>query len=39
MKCSTSPSTFTFTYLNRIRKHLNVKLTLTCVSDEEVFGP
>jgi succinyl-diaminopimelate desuccinylase len=39
MKCGTSTSIFTFMYLNRIKERLNGKLTLTCVSDEEVFGP
>ncbi|MBT6202897.1 MAG: M20/M25/M40 family metallo-hydrolase [Rhodospirillaceae bacterium] len=39
MKCGTSTSIFTFMYLNRIRDRLNGKLTLTCVSDEETFGP
>ncbi len=39
MKCGTSASIFTFMYLSRIREHLNGRLTLTCVSDEETFGP
>ncbi len=39
MKCGTSTSIFTFMYLNRIKEMLNGKLTLTCVSDEETFGP
>ena len=39
MKCGTSASIFTYAYLNEIREHLRGKLTLTCVSDEETFGP
>ncbi len=39
MKCGTSASIFTFMYLNRIRSALRGRLTLTCVSDEETFGP
>ena len=39
MKCGTSTSIFTFMYLNRIKELLKGKLTLTCVSDEETFGP
>ncbi|UCD59288.1 MAG: M20/M25/M40 family metallo-hydrolase, partial [Candidatus Hydrogenedentota bacterium] len=39
MKCGTTASVFTFFYLHRIRERLNGLLTLTCVSDEETFGP
>ncbi len=39
MKCGTSASIFAFMYLSRIGEHLGGKLTLTCVSDEETFGP
>lgn len=39
MKCGTSASIFTFAYLHRIRDELKGRLTLTCVSDEETFGP
>ncbi len=39
MKCGTTVSIFTFAYLHRIRNQLKGKLTLTCVSDEETFGP
>jgi len=39
MKAGTTASIFTFIYLHRLRKELNGKLTLTCVSDEETFGP
>ena len=39
MKCGTTASIFTFMYLSRIARHLRGKLTLTCVSDEETFGP
>lgn len=39
MKCGTSASIFTFAYLHRIRDKLKGRLTLTCVSDEETFGP
>jgi succinyl-diaminopimelate desuccinylase len=39
MKCGTTASIFTYAYLYRIRNQLNGKLTLTCVSDEETFGP
>jgi succinyl-diaminopimelate desuccinylase len=39
MKCGTSASIFTFAYLHRMRDRLNGRLTLTCVSDEETFGP
>ena len=39
MKCGTSASIMTFRYLHRIRDRLKGRLTLTCVSDEETFGP
>ena len=39
MKAGTSASIFTYIYLSRIRDRLKGKLTLTCVSDEETFGP
>jgi succinyl-diaminopimelate desuccinylase len=39
MKCGTTASMFTFSYLDRMRERLNGRLTLTCVSDEETFGP
>ena len=39
MKAGTTASIFTYMYLNRIRDQLKGKLTLTCVSDEETFGP
>lgn len=39
MKAGTTASIFTYRYLHRIRDQLKGKLTLTCVSDEETFGP
>ena len=39
MKCGTTASIFTYTYLHRLRDRLKGKLTLTVVSDEETFGP
>lgn len=39
MKAGTTASIFTYYYLHRIRENLKGKLTLTCVSDEETFGP
>jgi succinyl-diaminopimelate desuccinylase len=39
MKAGTTASIFTYRYLHRIRNKLKGKLTLTCVSDEETFGP
>jgi succinyl-diaminopimelate desuccinylase len=39
MKCGTTASIFTFAYLHRLREQLKGRLTLTCVSDEETFGP
>ncbi len=39
MKCGTTASIFTFTYLHRMRDGLKGRLTLTAVSDEEGLGP
>jgi succinyl-diaminopimelate desuccinylase len=39
MKCGTTASIFTYAYLHGLREKLKGKLTLTCVSDEETFGP
>jgi len=39
MKAGTTATIFTIIYLHRLRKELNGRLTLTCVSDEETFGP
>ncbi|MBL8671200.1 MAG: M20/M25/M40 family metallo-hydrolase [Alphaproteobacteria bacterium] len=39
MKCGTTASIFTYAYMHSIRDQLRGKLTLTCVSDEETFGP
>ena len=39
MKAGTTASIFTYYYLHKIRNQLKGKLTLTCVSDEETFGP
>jgi succinyl-diaminopimelate desuccinylase len=39
MKAGTTASIFTYRYLHSIRNKLKGKLTLTCVSDEETFGP
>ena len=39
MKAGTSASIWTFVLLHRIRDRLKGRLTLTCVSDEETFGP
>ena len=39
MKCGTSASIWTYIFLHRIKNKLNGRLTLTCVSDEETFGP
>jgi succinyl-diaminopimelate desuccinylase len=39
MKPGTTASIFTYALLNRIREDWGGKLTLTCVSDEETFGP
>jgi len=39
MKAGTSASVWTYVLLNRVRDRLKGKLTLTCVSDEETFGP
>jgi succinyl-diaminopimelate desuccinylase len=38
MKAGTAASILTYVYLSRIRQHLNGKLTLTAVSDEETGG-
>ena len=39
MKAGTTASIFTYAYLHRIKDQLKGKLSLTCVSDEETFGP
>lgn len=39
MKAGTAASIMTYRYLHRLRDALHGKLTLTCVSDEETFGP
>jgi succinyl-diaminopimelate desuccinylase len=39
MKCGTTASLFTFLYLHELREELCGRLTLSCVSDEETFGP
>ena len=39
MKAGTTASIFTYAYLHPLRERLCGKLTLTCVSDEETFGP
>ena len=39
MKCGTSASIWTYIILNYFRNSIRGKLTLTCVSDEETFGP
>ncbi|MEM1384536.1 MAG: M20/M25/M40 family metallo-hydrolase [Pseudomonadota bacterium] len=39
MKAGTSASIWTYVLLHRIRERFKGKLTLTCVSDEETFGP
>ncbi|GAB5470700.1 MAG: M20 family metallopeptidase [Rhodospirillales bacterium] len=39
MKCGTASSIWTYALLHRLRGSLKGKLTLTCVSDEENFGP
>jgi succinyl-diaminopimelate desuccinylase len=39
MKAGTSASIFTYHYLYKVKEHLKGRLTLTCVSDEETFGP
>lgn len=39
MKCGTSSSIWTYVLLHRLKDRLKGKLTLTCVSDEETFGP
>lgn len=39
MKCGTSASIWSYLLLHRLKDRLNGRLTLTCVSDEETFGP
>ena len=39
MKAGTSASIWTYCLLHAVRADLRGKLTLTCVSDEETFGP
>ena len=39
MKCGTRASIWTYALLHRLKDRLKGKLTLTCVSDEETFGP
>ncbi len=39
MKCGTASSIWTYALLHRLKDKLKGKLTLTCVSDEENFGP
>jgi succinyl-diaminopimelate desuccinylase len=39
MKCGTTASIMTYRYLARMKDKWKGKLTLTCVSDEETFGP
>ncbi|MCU0983323.1 MAG: M20/M25/M40 family metallo-hydrolase [Acetobacteraceae bacterium] len=39
MKAGTTASLMTYRYLHPLRHQLSGKLTLTCVSDEETFGP
>ncbi len=39
MKAGTAASVLTFRYLHALRAELAGTLTLTCVSDEETFGP
>ena len=39
MKCGTSASIWTYIILNKFKSEFSGKLTLTCVSDEETFGP
>lgn len=39
MKCGTSASIWTYVLLHRLRDRVKGRLTLTCVSDEETFGP
>jgi succinyl-diaminopimelate desuccinylase len=39
MKAGTAASIMTYRYMHRVRDALAGKLTLTCVSDEETFGP
>lgn len=39
MKAGTTASIMTYVLLSRLRERLAGRLTLTCVSDEETFGP
>ena len=39
MKCGTSASIWTYIILDKFKTEFSGKLTLTCVSDEETFGP
>lgn len=39
MKAGTAAMVMTYRYLHQLRDQLAGKLTLTCVSDEETFGP
>jgi succinyl-diaminopimelate desuccinylase len=39
MKAGTTASIWTYALLHPVRERLKGKLTLTCVSDEETFGP
>ncbi len=39
MKAGTAASIWTYALLSRVQDKLSGKLTLTCVSDEETFGP
>ncbi|MEM7426172.1 MAG: M20/M25/M40 family metallo-hydrolase [Pseudomonadota bacterium] len=39
MKAGTSASIWTYALLHRMQERLKGRLTLTCVSDEETFGP
>lgn len=39
MKAGTTASLMAYRYLHPLRDHLAGRLTLTCVSDEETFGP
>ena len=39
MKAGTTASIFTYLLLHRVRDRVRGRLTLTCVSDEETFGP
>jgi len=39
MKAGATSIIYTYAYLHRIKEHLNGRLSLTAVSDEETFGP